>query len=132
MTDLAELKAAAEAYHKLGIVVVPFTIGIDGKKKPKIDTWEAWKTQPQTKEEFEQQLAGILETKMFGVVCGTKTTDGVYFAVIDRDVKGTIPRNQGEKPSRTKTYGPYTMGEKPIRGTTRTLFFKNPMQRQET
>jgi len=95
----AELIAAAEAYHSLGIPVLPFVNGPDGKKKPDCRNcpngkWEQWKTQPQTDVEF--QALHIENYEMFGVVCGasiqvdnpvTGEKETVHFTVIDRDVK---------------------------------------------
>ena len=46
----AELLAAAEAYHELGIPVIPFTIHKDAQKgiyeKDNIGTWKKWETEP--------------------------------------------------------------------------------------
>jgi hypothetical protein len=80
-----ELKAAAEAYWEQGLAVVPFVIGSDGKKKPPVNEWGQWQTRPQTREEFD--ALHIERYKMFGVACGTKTVDGVYFCIVDRDIK---------------------------------------------
>ena len=83
---IEELRAAAEAYHSLGLAIVPFVDNKEtGKKEPKIEKWGKWQTQPQTKQEFED--LHIENYTMFGVVCGTKTIDDVYFSVIDRDIK---------------------------------------------
>jgi hypothetical protein len=79
------LKSTAEAYWKQGIAVVPFTIGVDGKKKPVVNEWKQWQTRPQTREEFNS--LHVERHKLFGVVLGTKTIDGVYFCVVDRDIK---------------------------------------------
>lgn len=80
-----ELKAAAEAYWEQGIGVVPFVIESDGKKKPAVNEWGQWQTRQQTREEFD--ALHIERYKMFGVVCGAKTVGGVYFVVVDRDIK---------------------------------------------
>lgn len=85
-----ELTGALEAYHELGLSVIPFCIASDGKKKPCIDKWEQWKTQAQTNEEFKTQFSKILETHLFGIVAGTPINiDGetYYYQIIDRDVK---------------------------------------------
>ena len=90
MTEQAELLAATKTYHSLGIPIIPFSIGSDGKKKPIIDSWEKWKTQPQTDQEFNAVIPKILETKLFGIVTGTKVTfdnESYFFSVIDRDTK---------------------------------------------
>src|SRR5450756_1604873 len=81
----AELQGAAQAYWEQGLAIGPFTIGPDGKKKPVINEWGQWQTRRQTKEELD--ALHIERYKMFGVVCGTKTVDEVYFCVVDRDVK---------------------------------------------
>ena len=85
---IEELRAAAEAYHSLGLAIVPFVINKEtGKKEPKIGEWKKWQAQPQTEQEFEN--LHLENYTMFGVVCGTKTIDNVYFTVVDRDVKDT-------------------------------------------
>jgi P4 family phage/plasmid primase-like protien len=79
-----------EFYHNLGIPVIPFYIGSDGKKKPIIDSWEKWKEQPQSEAEFKDVLRKVLETKIFGIVAGTPTNingETYYLQIIDRDVK---------------------------------------------
>jgi len=81
----AELKAAAQAYWEQGLAIVRFTIGPDGKKRPVINEWGKWQTRRQTKEEFD--ALHIELCTMFGVVCGTKTINGDYFCVVDRDIK---------------------------------------------
>lgn len=90
MTDPAELIAAIETYHSIGLPVIPFYVAADGKKKPIIDAWQKWKTQPQTDAEFKEVAAKVLETRLFGVVTGTKITidgESYYFMAVDRDTK---------------------------------------------
>ncbi|MCW4019181.1 MAG: hypothetical protein NWF00_10985 [Candidatus Bathyarchaeota archaeon] len=114
-----ELLAAAEAYHELGISVLPFIIGIDGKKCPDCKNcpeqkWQQWQTRPQTKEEFE--ALHIENYQIFGLVCGTEITlddEKVYLAGIDRDIKD--PKISDEIKALTKTalneMKPYTYRE---------------------
>lgn len=86
----AELLATIEVYHELGLAVIPFYIAQDGKKRPKIDAWQKWKTERQTDEEVKAVIPDILATQLFGVVTGTKINlDGeeYYFTVVDRDIK---------------------------------------------
>ncbi|MFA5455892.1 MAG: phage/plasmid primase, P4 family [Sulfurimonas sp.] len=90
MTDKAELLGAIHAYHEIGLAIIPFYIGIDGKKKPSIDTWRKWQTQPQTNAELQALIPKILETELFGIVTGTPINiDGetFYYQIIDRDIK---------------------------------------------
>lgn len=79
------MKIAAQAYWEQGLAIVPFIIGADGKKRPAIIEWGKWQTRRQTREEFD--ALNIERYTMFGVVCGTKTNNGNYFCVIDRDIK---------------------------------------------
>lgn len=117
----SELLAAAQAYHEQGIAIIPFIIGDDGKKKPKISEWEMWKERPQTKEEFED--LHIENYRMFGVVCGTKTTDGYYFTVIDRDVKGSISPEILTKSLAALNKMPPTQREKSMSGGQHALYY---------
>lgn len=87
----AELLGAIKTYHEIGLSIIPFYIGEDGKKHPAIDTWKKWQTQPQTNIELDILIPKILETKLFGIVTGTPIAiegETYYYQVIDRDVKG--------------------------------------------
>jgi hypothetical protein len=64
------LLAQAQNYHRLGLAVLPFVIGVDGKKKPAVDSWKQWQYRAQTKEEFD--ALHIENYKLFGVLCGSK------------------------------------------------------------
>jgi P4 family phage/plasmid primase-like protien len=85
-----QLLGAIQAYHEIGLAIIPFCIGADGKKKPTIDTWRKWQTQPQTNEELKAIMPKILETELFGVVTGTPINvngETYYYQIIDRDIK---------------------------------------------
>ena len=91
----SEQLAAARAYHELGLTVLPFVVGQDGKKHPSIDSWAQWESRPQTESEFE--ALHLEKYTMFGLVCGTPIQLGnetVYFTVIDRDVKDPQVTNE--------------------------------------
>ena len=87
--QLSDLKAATEAYHKLGVPVVPFKVTekADGEfEKRNLCAWGKWMQEPQTDAEFN----GLewSEANAFAVILGTQAKNGHYLSVIDYDVKG--------------------------------------------
>jgi len=98
-----ELKATVEKYHNIGIPVLPFKIGIDGKKRPAIEAWSEWQHRSQTPEEFGAILPKIIETQVLGLVMGTKIiVDGeiCYFIAVDRDTKDPTLTEEIKKKSK--------------------------------
>src|SRR5271157_6515534 len=89
-TEDADIKAAAQAYHELGIPVIPFKISQKDNgeydKKPYVTSWAQWETQPQTDAEFEG--LDFNNANAIAVVLGTQAKNGLYLAVIDHDKKG--------------------------------------------
>jgi hypothetical protein len=87
-----ELRAAAEAYHALGIAVVPFRIWWNKEtgqyEKKNIGLWAKWQTEPQTDEEFE--ALDWRGANGFGVILGTEAGNSCYLGVIDFDTKGNV------------------------------------------
>jgi P4 family phage/plasmid primase-like protien len=90
------IEVAAEYYHNvLGLAVLGFYIGSDGKKHPAIDSWGKWQKEPQSDNEFKEQLPKVMANRLMGIVTGTKTKpinnggeNGEYYvAVVDRDTK---------------------------------------------
>ncbi len=85
-----ELIAAAQAYHELGIPVIPFKIWKNEKseyEKKNIGYWAKWQTEPQTEAEFK--ALDWREANGLGIILGTKANNGLYLSAIDYDVKGT-------------------------------------------
>lgn len=87
--QMSDLKAAAEAYHKLGVPVVPFKVTekADGEfEKRNLCAWGKWMQEPQTDAEFNGlEWSGA---NAFAVILGTQAKNGLYLSVIDYDVKG--------------------------------------------
>ena len=106
----AELLAAAQAYHELGLSVVPFKIwkaenGIYEKKN--IGYWKKWETEPQTDEEFN--VLNWTEANAIGVLLGTKAKNGLFLSVVDHDIKGdTLKPGAVEKGKETLKDFPIT------------------------
>ena len=107
--DMVELKAAAEAYHELGIPLVLFTIfkkdNGEYDKKP-LHEWARWQTKVQTDEEFN--ALPWRDANGLGVVLGTQARNGMYLTVIDHDTKGPTLTEE------TKAKGKELLKEFPI------------------
>jgi len=71
------IKEAVKGYWLQGLAVVPV------KAKQPLTSWAKWQTQPQSEEEVE--ALPWTEADGFGVLCGLKAKNGLYFAVIDVD-----------------------------------------------
>lgn len=86
-----QLIGAAQAYHELGIPVIPFRISLTPDqngiydKTPAIDTYKRWQTEPQTTQDFNNlNWEGC---NGFGIILGTKAKNGMYLSAIDYDTK---------------------------------------------
>ncbi|MFA5366050.1 MAG: bifunctional DNA primase/polymerase, partial [Candidatus Bathyarchaeia archaeon] len=131
-----QLLAAAETYHNLGLAILPFVNGTDGKKHPYCGNcpdrkWEQWQIRPQTKEEFS--ALHIEEYGMFGVVCGTPLTvegETTYLAGVDRDVKDpAITDETKQRTLQTINQMPTTKREKTRSGGNHSLYYsKKPVK----
>ncbi len=90
MSQNTDIKDAAQAYHELGIPVIPFKISQkesgEYDKKPYVASWAKWETEPQTDGEFD----GLdwNNANAIAVVLGTQAKNGMYLSVIDHDKKG--------------------------------------------
>lgn len=80
---MSELLAAASAYFELGFNVVTV------KGKQPLQQWQKWTSQRQTQEEFEG--LNFKDANGVGIICGTRSRDDLYLAVIDFDVKNLLP-----------------------------------------
>jgi|GEM_PF-1053340 len=116
-TEDADIKAAAQAYHELGIPVIPFKISQKDNgeydKKPYVTSWAQWETQPQTDAEFEG--LDFNNANAIAVVLGTQAKNGLYLAVIDHDKKGR------ELTDEAKAKGEELLKEFPITQTHQTV-----------
>jgi putative DNA primase/helicase len=117
MTEDTDIKAAAQAYHELGIPVIPFKLtqkeNGEYDKKPYVPSWAKWEAQPQTDAEFEG-----LDWKganAIAVLLGTQAKNGMYLAVIDHDKKGKDLTDEA------KAKGEELLKEFPITQTQRTV-----------
>lgn len=84
-----DLFAAAQAYHELGVPVVPFKLTLkengEYEKKPCVQ-WAKWETEPQTDAEFD--ALSWSDVNALGVILGVQAKNGLYLAVVDYDTKG--------------------------------------------
>ena len=83
------LLAAAQAYHEMGIPIIPFKITQKDNgeyEKTNLSTWKKWMEEPQSEEEFNALPWN--EANAFGVILGTQAKNGFYLSVIDYDTKG--------------------------------------------
>ena len=85
-TFLEHLLEAAKKYFELQVNVVAV------KQKKPLTEWAQWQTQKQTKEEFENQPWQCADG--FGIICGTKAANQLYFSVVDFDVKNVSEQAQ--------------------------------------
>ncbi|MDR2719213.1 MAG: hypothetical protein LBC03_00175, partial [Nitrososphaerota archaeon] len=94
-TNIAELKAAAEAWHKDGATIIPVYISETSDPKTGcynkncgLVNWGKWIKQPQTQEEFNnlpwQGCNG------FAILLGYQDSNGYFFVVADFDPKCTL------------------------------------------
>jgi P4 family phage/plasmid primase-like protien len=84
-----EIRAAAEAYHELGISIIPFKISQKDNgeyEKTNLSPWKKWMEEPQTDEEFRK--LDWNKANAFAVILGTQAKNGFYLAVVDYDTKG--------------------------------------------
>jgi P4 family phage/plasmid primase-like protien len=111
-----ELLAAAQAYHELGVPVVPFklTLKENGEydKRPRVQ-WAKWETEPQTDEVFN--ALDWSDMNALGVVLGTQAKNGLYLAAIDYDTKGQ------QLSEEVKAKGKELLSEFPITKTEQTV-----------
>jgi P4 family phage/plasmid primase-like protien len=95
----AELLAAAEAYHELGVPVIPFVLYKNGNgiyEKENIGCWKKWEIEPQTDADFKalkwekyfDKEKIWRKANAIGVLLGTKAQNGLYLSVVDHDTKG--------------------------------------------
>jgi hypothetical protein len=95
----AELLAAAEAYHELGVPVIPFVLYKNGNgiyEKENIGCWKKWEIEPQTDADFKvlkwekyfDKEKIWRKANAIGVLLGTKAQNGLYLSVVDYDTKG--------------------------------------------
>jgi len=114
--QMSDLKAAAEAYHKLGVPVVPFKVTekADGEfEKRNLCAWGKWMQEPQT----DAELNGLdwSGANAFAVILGTQAKNGLYLSVIDYDTKGTALTEEA------KAKGKEILSEFPITRTDQTI-----------
>lgn len=85
-----DLKNAAQAYHELGVPVIPFRLWLENGlyEKKNIGEWKKWETEPQTDEEFNN--LNWNGANGVGVILGTQAKNGLYLSVIDHDTKGKM------------------------------------------
>ena len=62
------------------------------KQKKPLAEWAKWQTQKQTKEEFENQPWHSADG--FGIICGTKASNELFYSVVDFDVKNVSEQAQ--------------------------------------
>jgi predicted transcriptional regulator len=106
---MTDLKGAACEYFQVGCSVVP----VNANKKPFVE-WAKWQTEKQSLQEFE--ALPWLEATSYGVVCGTKLNNGLYFSGVDFDVKN-LPIETIEKGRQALKELPITqMEETPSKG----------------
>jgi hypothetical protein len=74
----------AKEYYELGLNIVPI-LRTESEKKPLVE-WQKWNTERQTEEEFN--ALSWEKANSFAVVCGTQLRNGLFFCVIDQDIKG--------------------------------------------
>ena len=79
-----ELKVATQAYHDLGLNIVPI-LRTETEKKPLVE-WQKWSAERQVEEEFN--CLPWENANAFAVVCGTQLNNGLFLGVVDQDVKG--------------------------------------------
>jgi putative DNA primase/helicase len=112
-----DLLAAAQAYHELGVPVVPFklTLNENGEydKKPYVPSWAKWEIQPQTEAEFE--ALDWNNANAIAIVLGVQAKNGMYLAVVDHDKKGKDLTDEA------KAKGEALLKEFPITQTQRTV-----------
>ena len=82
------IKAAANAYWKIGANVIPCK-----GKKPLIE-WAKYQTQRQTREEFDSFSWN--DADGFSLICGTELDDKTFFGIVDFDIKN-LPNETIEK-----------------------------------
>jgi len=101
--DLKEdLKGEAGKYWLLGCNVVPV------KQKKPVTEWGRWQTQRQTAEEFD--ALPWTEADGFGIVCGTRLENGLYFCAVDLDVKNLPQGNHRKRQGSLKALSNNTDG----------------------
>lgn len=76
------MKTTAQKYHQLGLNIVL----VDGKK-PLVE-WRKFQTERQSLQEFEK--LHWHEASGFAIICGQQITNGLYFGVVDFDVKNLL------------------------------------------
>jgi len=108
------LQEAAKAYFDLGLNIVVT------KDKKALVKWEKWQTQRQTFEEFETQPWQNADG--FAVICGTQLKNGLFLAVIDKDVKN-LPLEIVEKGTKALKDFPITQTEKTPSGGLHLVYF---------
>jgi putative DNA primase/helicase len=89
--DKIEMFSAAQVYHELGIPVIPFKVTQKDNgeyEKKNLASWGKWQTETQTSEEFNS--LNWTDANAYGILLGTKSTNGYYLTVIDYDVKGKV------------------------------------------
>lgn len=112
----SRLEAAAQAYHELGISVVPFCVTKNEKgefEKKNIGYWKEYITRAQTNAEFN--AIDWSQANAFSVVLGAKAKNGLYLAVVDYDTKGTQISDEA------KTKGNMILKDFPITATEQTV-----------
>jgi hypothetical protein len=114
------LKEAAKAYFDLGLNIVVT------KDKKALVKWEKWQTQRQTFEEFETQPWQNADG--FAVICGTQLKNGLFLAVIDKDVKN-LPLEIVEKGTKALKDFPITQTEKTPSGGLHLIYFSRKKPR---
>ena len=110
------LKAAAYKYWKIGCDIVLL------KDKKPLHEWQRWIEQRQTEQEFN--ALPWQEANMFCVVCGTRLDNGLFFAVIDHDVKN-LPADVIDKGKQILEKMPITRKEKTPSGGLHQVYFSH-------
>jgi P4 family phage/plasmid primase-like protien len=113
------LKETATRYYNMGLNVVPIhlepfkpgtvePVDKDKHKQPMI-SWRDLQSRRQTEEEFNN-ITFDAYINGFGVICGQKLPNGLYFGVVDYDVK-KLPLEIVEKGNQIRKQFPITQTE---------------------
>ena len=104
-TTIEELRVAAIAYYESGLDIVPLQLP---EKKPLVE-WKKWQTERQTRQEFDS--LPLDRCNGFAVVCGKPNNGGLFFCVVDYDVKNLTDEVTGKGKEILKDF-PTTQQEK--------------------
>jgi len=113
----AELKAEAYRYWLQGLNIVPIILA-NSEKKPLVK----WNVERQTEQEFNALPWD--KANAFAVVCGTQLKNGLFFGVVDQDVKN-LPAEIIEKGKEAIKSFPITQMEKTPSGGLHYVYYSH-------